>query len=367
MANKRISELTAYTTPISGDVLPINDTTNTTTKKVTVDNFFNILSSLFRIKDSTDPTKKVAFDVSGVTTATTRTLTVPNANTTIVGTDTTQTLTNKTLTSPKITVGSDAAGDLQYTSNADGTQSRLAIGPNTYVLRSNGSAPTWSPETTNADATSTVAGIVELATAAEITAGTATGGTGAALAITPDALAASTPSFNGSNVTNVNLFNGTVYNNIAQGAIGFTTGTLNTNTTFYCSRFLIPHRIVVNKVSFNVTAVGTSGTVIVSCFSEDGGTRPFSVTTATISGSGVVTTSVSSVALTPGYYYIGITPVSTTSITVSTFSVGGLNTVSSEPGLCGEITGLTASTAPSTINPNNVLTNSTAPQFRLDN
>lgn len=203
MANKRISELTAYTTPISGDVLPINDTTNTTTKKVTVDNLFNVLSSLFRIKDSSDTTKKVAFDVSGVTTATTRTLTVPNANTTIVGTDATQTLSAKTLTSPKITVGSDAAGDIHYTSNADGTQSRLAIGTNNYILRSNGSAPTWSAETTNANASTTVAGVVELATSSEVTSGTATGGTGAALAVTPDGLAASTPVFNGSGLTNI--------------------------------------------------------------------------------------------------------------------------------------------------------------------
>ena len=187
MSNKKISELTAYSTPVSGDILPINDTTNTTTKKITVDNLFNILSSLFRIKDSTDTTKKVAFDVSGVTTATTRTITIPNANTTMVGTDTTQTLSGKTLTSPKLTVGSDAAGDLHYTSNADGTQSRLAIGTNNYILRSNGSAPTWSAESVNADASTTVAGVVELATSAEITAGTATGGDGP-LVVTPDQL-----------------------------------------------------------------------------------------------------------------------------------------------------------------------------------
>lgn len=47
--------------------------------------------------DEADTTKKMAFQVSGVTTGTTRTLTVPNASTTIVGTDATQTLTNKTL------------------------------------------------------------------------------------------------------------------------------------------------------------------------------------------------------------------------------------------------------------------------------
>lgn len=62
----------------------------------------SVQDSTFSIYDDGDATKLVAFQVSGVTTGTTRTLTVPDASTTIVGTDTTQTLTNKTLTSPVI-------------------------------------------------------------------------------------------------------------------------------------------------------------------------------------------------------------------------------------------------------------------------
>lgn len=54
------------------------------------------------VKNNADNTKQVKLDASAITTGTTRTLTVPNANTTIVGTDTTQTLTNKTLTSPRL-------------------------------------------------------------------------------------------------------------------------------------------------------------------------------------------------------------------------------------------------------------------------
>lgn len=192
MANKKISDLTAYTTPVSGDVLPINDTANTTTKKVTLDNLFNILSSMFRIKDSTDTTKKVAFDVSGVSTATTRTLTVPNANTTIVGTDTTQTLTNKTLTSPTIT------GGTLTTSSVNGVTLQTG-GSATDFLAANGSYVAGSVS----NASTTAKGIVEAATSSEVTAGTATGGTGAVLVVTPDALAASTPVFNGSGLTNL--------------------------------------------------------------------------------------------------------------------------------------------------------------------
>lgn len=58
--------------------------------------------STFTIQDEADNTKKLQLQVSPITTGTTRTLTVPDANTTIVGTDVTQTLTNKTLTTPTI-------------------------------------------------------------------------------------------------------------------------------------------------------------------------------------------------------------------------------------------------------------------------
>ena len=47
--------------------------------------------------DNSDPTKKMAFELSGITTATTRTLTVPDSDLTIAGVASTQTLTNKTM------------------------------------------------------------------------------------------------------------------------------------------------------------------------------------------------------------------------------------------------------------------------------
>lgn len=54
------------------------------------------------IQNGGDLTKQMSFDLSGITTNTTRTLTIPNADTTIVGTDITQTLTNKTIRTPLI-------------------------------------------------------------------------------------------------------------------------------------------------------------------------------------------------------------------------------------------------------------------------
>ena len=58
----------------------------------------SINATVMSLADGADATKKAAFALSGITTGTTRTLTVPNANLTIVGTDTAQTLTNKTIT-----------------------------------------------------------------------------------------------------------------------------------------------------------------------------------------------------------------------------------------------------------------------------
>lgn len=55
------------------------------------------------------------------------------------------------------------------------------------------------------NASTTIKGISELATSAEITAGTATGGTGAALVVTPDQLASSAPTFSGANLTSLPL------------------------------------------------------------------------------------------------------------------------------------------------------------------
>lgn len=132
MANKTISEYTAATSiDASNDYLLIeqavgpiykkinrntllalasaplgtSDTQSPTNKTFDNTNTFTIRDDRLTIQDNADTTKQVALQLSGITTGTTRTLTIPDASTTLVGTDATQTLTNKTLTSPTINGG----------------------------------------------------------------------------------------------------------------------------------------------------------------------------------------------------------------------------------------------------------------------
>ncbi len=95
-----------------GDTLPISDTTGV-------------------VKGSADPTKILRIEVDGFTTATTRVMTPPNEDFTVVGVTTTQTLTNKTLTSPKINEDvavTATATELNYT---DGVTSAIQTQLNT--------------------------------------------------------------------------------------------------------------------------------------------------------------------------------------------------------------------------------------------
>ncbi|MFA6897246.1 MAG: hypothetical protein WCQ96_03100 [Patescibacteria group bacterium] len=93
-----------------------------------------------------------------------------------------QTLTNKTLgTGTKVAVGSDATGDIYYR-HSDGTLKRLAAEEG-KILKILDGVPTYVVETTVANASASVKGVVEIATDAEMTAGTATGSTGAILVL----------------------------------------------------------------------------------------------------------------------------------------------------------------------------------------
>lgn len=99
--------------------------TQTLSNKTFIDN-------VTTFQDNGDNTKKLQFQLSGITTATTRTLTAPDADTTIVGTDATQTLTNKTLTAPTIADFTNANHD-HLDADDGGTLSAAAIASGTLI------------------------------------------------------------------------------------------------------------------------------------------------------------------------------------------------------------------------------------------
>ena len=105
---------------------------------------FTDSSTLFQ--DDVDNTKKMAFDVSGVTANTTRTLTVPNVSGTIVTTGDTGSVSNTML-----------AGSIANAKLTNSTISGVALGSNLFSLTA-GSFLTWSTGTTfNGSAASTLA------------------------------------------------------------------------------------------------------------------------------------------------------------------------------------------------------------------
>jgi hypothetical protein len=151
------------------------------------------LADTFCIGDAADLTKKLRFDCGTISAATTRVLTMPDADVTLVSgtvvTETgTQTLTNKTLTSPVIGTGLElgAATDTTLTRGAAGFMAvegnrvpspasqatgdvlyrgateweRLAIGTAGQVLKVNtgATAPAWANGLTSGTATASTSG-----------------------------------------------------------------------------------------------------------------------------------------------------------------------------------------------------------------
>lgn len=88
-----------------GSALSTTDTQSVQNKTLDNTNTISVKDTLFTLQDDGDVTKQAKFQLSSITTGTTRTFTLPDATGTITTIAATQTLTNKTLTSPTITGG----------------------------------------------------------------------------------------------------------------------------------------------------------------------------------------------------------------------------------------------------------------------
>lgn len=91
---------------ITGSPVGTSDTQVLTNKTIGNTNAVTLKTNGFTLQDASDTTKQLIFSLSGVTTGTTRTLTVPNASATLATLTGVEVFTNKTLTSPVITGGS---------------------------------------------------------------------------------------------------------------------------------------------------------------------------------------------------------------------------------------------------------------------
>jgi hypothetical protein len=135
---------------------------------------------------------KVGADGSAVTTSHDYKLSAVTGSDKAVSASSASTLTNKTLSAgTKINIsGGDTTGSIYY-KDASSNLVALAPGADANILSISGGLPTFIANPSASDASATVKGVVEMATSAEINAGTATGGTGAKLAVGPDQLLAS--------------------------------------------------------------------------------------------------------------------------------------------------------------------------------
>lgn len=157
---------------------------------------------------------------------------------------------------------------------------------------------------------------------------------------------------------------------LAAAEANSTVGTIGigSNTLYYTGLVVVPFSITVNKISIDVTAVSVGGTLDLSVFSETGQTRHILVTTASISGTGIVSTAVSAVSLSPGLYYIGVnTNAVGTDVTLRGWGAAAidLRNVTSEPIYLGTIA-ITGSTTPTTFDPTALTVTASAPIFRFD-
>jgi len=153
-------------------------------------------------------------------------------------------------------------------------------------------------------------------------------------------------------------------------ADGVATLRMNVNTTAHYGSFTLETAITVNKITINASAVGVAGTYDIGIYSENGQTQIATVTTASISGTGDVTTSFAGAFnLSPGNYYVVMVGNGTADVTFQIWdTMNRLDNLSGEPVHVGTST-VTAGTLPATFDPTTNITFAANHmiQFRFDN
>ena len=264
------------------------------------------------------------FAISGPTAL--RTYTVPDVDATLL-------TTNTAVTAAQGGTGQSSytAGDLLYASGATAL-SKLATGSATQVLHG-GATPSWSALSLTDDVTGILSVVnggtgTDALTANNVLLGN---GTGAPLFVAPG--------------TSGNLLqsNGSTWTSVAQPSLATivtrsytatgaaTARATNSLTDRNTGLFTVPESITVNKLSFNVVAVTTAGTMKACIYSEDGSTKVVDVTSGTVTvGTNTVTVS-PAVTLTPGNYYITTGCATTCNNTVSTFTSTSIAMITGTP------------------------------------
>jgi uncharacterized membrane protein YgcG len=151
LTNKTLTNPTINGGSITGSAITATNA-NLTTPTIS-GGTITILDNNLTLQDNGDNTKQLKFNASDITTGTTRTLSSPDADTTIVGTDVTQTLTNKTLAlaSNSITGTADHVVIMSGT-GVETTEANLAISRGgTNAATANAGFNNLAPTTTKGD------------------------------------------------------------------------------------------------------------------------------------------------------------------------------------------------------------------------
>lgn len=216
------------------------------------------------------------------------------------------------------------------------------------------------------NASTTVKGISQEATVAQINAGTADGSTGARLYINPQTLSYS--NYASTSAITVHVSKPLVFGSMRTDSIAAVS-----SSTAWAYEWNLPSVMAINKISFWVTAVSVSGGKFsVGVYSQDGQQLYFSTTSSAVTTTGTKSATLTSpVSLVPGNYYVVVVAngnVGDFDVRSYTTSNGDIRSVSGEPVLEGTIT-VTPGTLPATFNPLSDITdaNNKSYQVRFDN